>query len=47
MFGVRPENLSTDELIRYAWLHIDKLPPEWLEEILKRLEESVDSDDGK
>lgn len=43
MYGIRPESLSTAELVKYAWLEgPERLPPEWVTEILKRLEQTLD-----
>ena len=46
MSGIRPSRLSDEELVRYANLTgPDKLSPEWVAEILKRLENHLD--DGR
>jgi hypothetical protein len=41
MFSVHPSNLSDKELVRYADMMLaeGKLPVEWQEEIIKRLED--------
>lgn len=37
--GLSPIALTTEELVRYAWLHgTETLNKEWIEEILRRLE---------
>ena len=42
MQGIRPQGLTTRELLRYAYvMGYDKLTPEWVEEIAKRLEEAT------
>ena len=39
MQGIRPQGLTTKELLDYAHLFgYDKLTPEWVEELAKRLE---------
>lgn len=39
MSGIQPQTLSDSELVRYADLMgADKLPPEWVAELIKRLE---------
>lgn len=39
MQGIRPENLTTRELLRYAYsIGYDKLPPDWVKVIVERLE---------
>lgn len=46
MSGLQPHQLSTEELVRYAHLiGPDKLAPDWVAEILKRLEQNLD--DGR
>lgn len=46
MQGIQPQSLTDAELIHYAWLMgADKLPLDWVAEILQRLERHVD--DGK
>lgn len=46
MQDVRPHNLSNDELLRYAYvIGHDKLPTEWVSEIIKRFTSLLD--DGK
>jgi hypothetical protein len=43
MSGIQFNNLSTPELVHYAWLMgPDKLPPAWVEELIKRLEQTLD-----
>lgn len=43
MSGIQPQILTNEELVRYARLQpADKLPAAWVEEILKRLEETLD-----
>ena len=43
MQGIRPENMSDEELVRYAWLTGPaKLTPEWVAELIKRLEHKLD-----
>ena len=43
MSGLQPSQLTTAELVRYANLQSpDKLPPDWVAEILKRLERTLD-----
>jgi hypothetical protein len=42
MPSIRPENLTTEELVRYAWLHQENLTREWVLELIKRLEATVD-----
>ena len=42
MYGLRPENLTTDELVRYALLvSPEALDPLWVSEVIKRLDEAV------
>ena len=42
MQGLRPQGLSTKELLHYAHLiGYDKLTPEWVQELAKRLEETT------
>ena len=42
MHGIRPENLTNKELVHYAWLTgAAQLPPAWVEELIKRVEESL------
>lgn len=44
MQGIRPENLSDKELVRYATLEgSDKLNPAWVANLLNRFAEMVDS----
>ena len=41
MQGIKPQRLSTRELLNYAHLFgYDKLTPEWVEELAKRLEKA-------
>lgn len=43
MYGIRPESLSTEELVKYAWLEgPEHLPADWVKELLKRLEQTLD-----
>jgi hypothetical protein len=43
MHGIRPENLSDAELVRYARLTgAAQLPPDWVAELIKRLEQKLD-----
>lgn len=43
MQGIRPENLTTEELVRYAWVTGPaQLQPEWVAELIKRLEHTLD-----
>ena len=43
MQGIQPQSLSNEELVRYAHLTgYDKLPPEWVAELAKRLEATLD-----
>jgi hypothetical protein len=46
MQGIRPQNLTNAELLRYAYIigH-DKLPLEWVQEIITRFANLLD--DGK
>lgn len=44
MQGIRPENLSDKELVRYATLEgSDKLNPAWVANLLNRFAEMVDT----
>lgn len=37
MLGLRPENLTNSELMKYAHLYgVDNLPLDWLKEIARR-----------
>ena len=45
MQGLQPHSLSNEELLRYAYITDNKLPPEWVEEICKRFAALLD--DGK
>jgi hypothetical protein len=46
MQGIRPQQLTNEELLRHAYIiGYDKLPPEWTEEICKRFAALLD--DGK
>ena len=41
MQGIRPERLTNQELLNYAHLFgYDKLTPEWVAELAKRLEQA-------
>lgn len=43
MSGIQATQLSTFELVHYSWLiGPDKLSPEWIQELIKRLEQSLD-----
>jgi len=43
MSGIRPENLSDEELVRYAWgIGAAQLTPVWVAELIKRLEKQID-----
>ena len=43
MQGIRPQGLTTRELLDYAHLFgYDKLSPEWVQELAKRLEQAED-----
>jgi hypothetical protein len=43
MQGIRPHNLSNEELLRHAYIiGYDKLSPEWVAEICKRFAELLD-----
>ena len=43
MQSIRPENLTNEELVRYAQLTgADKLGKEWVAELLKRFEATLD-----
>ena len=43
MHGIRPENLSDEELVRYAWLSDPAhLSPDWVTELIKRFEQKLD-----
>ena len=42
---VAPRNISTSELLKYAWLYADTLPVEWIKELITRLEDA--QDDGR
>ncbi len=43
MHGIRPENLSDAELVRYACLTGPaQLTPDWVAELIKRLEQKLD-----
>ena len=45
MSSLRPQNLTDRELLDYAHLTgYDKLPPEWVEELAKRLEATQKKD---
>jgi len=47
MFGIQPQNLSNDELVKYAHLLDMETVPEWarawIMELAKRLENFVDA----
>lgn len=39
MQSIRPAGLTDRELLQYVWIMgYDKVPPEWVEELAKRLE---------
>lgn len=42
MSGIQPENMSTEELLKYVWLQNFDVPPAWVEEICRRLEDTLD-----
>jgi hypothetical protein len=43
MSGIRPQILTNEELVKYAWLQgVDKLDPTWVQELLERLEATLD-----
>jgi hypothetical protein len=43
MSGIQPQILTNEELVKYAWLQgADKLDPAWVQELLKRLEATLD-----
>jgi len=42
MSGIQPQSLSTEELMRYVWLAQYKVDPEWVKELVLRLEKSLD-----
>lgn len=43
MPSLQPEKLTNDELVHYAWLQgADKLPANWVAELIKRLEHTLD-----
>lgn len=43
MSGIRPFQLTNEELVRYANMQPpESLPAEWVAEILKRLEQTLD-----
>lgn len=43
MHGIRPENLSDEELVRYARLSDPAhLSPDWVTELIKRFEQKLD-----
>ena len=43
MQGIRPQTLTTAELVRYAHnLGPANLPADWVAELLKRLEQTLD-----
>ena len=43
MQGIQPQRLTDEELVRYAHLQgYDKLPPEWVKELVLRLERALD-----
>ena len=46
MSGIQFKQLSTAELVHYSWLMgPDKLPPEWVQELITRLEQSLDDNE--
>lgn len=46
MQGIQPHNLTNEELLRYAYFTgYDKLPVEWIQEIVMRFAALLD--DGK
>lgn len=42
MQGIRPEGLSDEELVRYAYLFGFLLPSDWVKELVRRLEQKLD-----
>lgn len=42
MSGIQPASLTDEELVRYAWLNQEKLTPEWIKELIRRLERTLD-----
>lgn len=43
MSGIQPSVLTNEELVRYARLQpADQLPAAWVEELIKRLEATLD-----
>lgn len=46
MQGIQPHNLSDNELLRYMYIMgFDKVPPDWIAELVKRFAELLDADD--
>jgi hypothetical protein len=46
MISIPPASLTTEELIRYTQMYIDKkepAPPDWIQELIKRMIASEDS----
>lgn len=45
MQGIQPTSLSDEELLKYSWLTgADKLPAQWVTELMIRLERCVDAE---
>jgi hypothetical protein len=45
MQNIQPAALSNEELLKYSWLTgADKLPAQWVSELMLRLEEYVDAE---
>lgn len=43
MLGIQPRNMSDRELVHYAWVTgAAQLTPEWVAELIKRLEQKLD-----
>lgn len=45
MQGIQPSGLTSEELVKYAWLHQESLSPAWVKELIIRLEKALDSID--
>lgn len=46
MQGIRPQNLTNSELLRYVYIMgFDKVPPEWVQVLVERLAQTID--DGR
>jgi hypothetical protein len=45
MQGIRPQTLSDNELLRYIYIMgFDKVPPEWIQELVERFTRLLDAD---